>query len=538
MSRSSTSRTTSRAIACSVSVSSRDPIHSSALRADRSRELGDREAADRDREALRPQPGAVAGGTRLQGHQTFDPLPGLLRVGVRVAPLEADRDPLELGAVVAPPPEAVLVGDLVALVAGALEQDPPVGGRQVLPGQIGVDAAVLADRLDEAPVVHRRRAHPGRQRPLGDRERRIGDAELGIDDPLEAEAVAALAGAVRGVEGEDPRLDLGHRGAAVEAGELLAEDEDLAALAGARPRQRLRPGDLAAALGALDQLDLDQSVGEAGGRLDRLREALAQALLHDQPVDHDRDVVLEALVEDDLLVEAPQLAVDDRAGVALLAHLLEQPAVLALALADDRRQDHEAGLVRERHHPVGDLLDRLTGDRLAAGRAVRLADPRPEQAQVVVDLGHGADGRARVARGRLLVDRDRRAEALDRVDVGLVHLAEELAGIGRQGLDVAALALGVDRVEGEAGLAGAGESGHHDEGVARQLDVDVLQVVFAGTGDNDAAATSVRSHLRKFRGTNGRSIELATSRLNRGKRLSGRRGGSRRRRGSRRSRPR
>jgi hypothetical protein len=98
-------------------------------------------------------------------------------------------------------------------------------------------------------------------------------------------------------------------------------------------------------------------------------------LLHDEPVDDDRDVVLEALVEDDLLVETAQIAVDDGAGVALLAHLLEQLPVLALALADDRSEDHEAGVGLEGHHPVGDLLERLAGDRLAAGRAVRLADP-------------------------------------------------------------------------------------------------------------------------------------------------------------------
>ena len=41
-------------------------------------------------------------------------------------------------------------------------------------------------------------------------------------------------------------------------------------------------------------------------------------------------------------------------------------------------------------------------------------------------------------------------QALDEVDVGLVHLAEELAGVRRQRLDVAALALGEDRVERQA----------------------------------------------------------------------------------------
>ena len=109
-----------------------------------------------------------------------------------------------------------------------------------------------------------------------------------------------------------------------------------------------------------------------------------------------------------------------------------------------------------------------------------LSDPRPEEPQVVVDLGHRPDRGARVARGRLLVDRDRRRKALDRVHVGLLHLAQELACVGGQRLDVAALALGVDRVERQARLARAGEAGDHDQRVARQLEVDALEVVRAG----------------------------------------------------------
>ena len=121
----------------------------------------------------------------------------------------------------------------------------------------------------------------------------------------------------------------------------------------------------------------------------------------------------------------------------------------------------------------------------AVVRAVLDADAGVQQAQVVVDLGDRADGRAGVAAGRLLVDRDRRRQALDDVDVGLVHLPEELAGVRRQRLDVAALALGVDRVEGQAGLAGPGQPGEHDQLVAGQLDVDVLEVVLAGAAHRD-----------------------------------------------------
>ena len=136
---------------------------------------------------------------------------------------------------------------------------------------------------------------------------------------------------------------------------------------------------------------------------------------------------------------------------------------------------------------------RLPGDRLAADRAVRAAGAGEEQAEVVVDLGDGADRRPRVAVGRLLVDRDRRRQALDEVDVGLVHLPEELPGVGRQRLDVAALALGEDRVEGQAGLARPGQAGEHDEAVAGQFELDVLEVVLAGTTDDEVVMTHARN---------------------------------------------
>ena len=116
---------------------------------------------------------------------------------------------------------------------------------------------------------------------------------------------------------------------------------------------------------------------------------------------------------------------------------------------------------------------------------MRRAGPRVEQAQVVVDLGDRADGRARVVAGGLLLDGDGGREPLDRVDVGLLHQLEELPGVGRQRLDVAALAFGVDGVEGERRLARAAEPGDDDQLLARDLDVDVLEVVLARTADDE-----------------------------------------------------
>ena len=168
------------------------------------------------------------------------------------------------------------------------------------------------------------------------------------------------------------------------------------------------------------------------------------------------------------------------------------PSALGLAVLDERAEDEQAGALGQGQDLVDDLLDALALDRRGR-RAVRLADPGEQQAQVVVDLGDGADRRARVAPGALLVDRDGRRQAVDLVDVRLLHLAEELAGVGGQALDIAALALGVDRVEGEAGLAGAGQAGDDDEPVAREGDVDVLEVVLARAAHDELILGHVRS---------------------------------------------
>src|ERR1039458_10227310 len=118
---------------------------------------------------------------------------------------------------------------------------------------------------------------------------------------------------------------------------------------------------------------------------------------------------------------------------------------------------------------------------------MRLADARIEQTQVVIDLGDGPDRRTGVARRGLLVNGDRGRQSLYEVHVRLVHLPEELPGIRRQRLDVAALAFGVDRVERERRLPRARQPGEHNEAVARKLYRDILEIVLAGPANNQGA---------------------------------------------------
>ena len=153
----------------------------------------------------------------------------------------------------------------------------------------------------------------------------------------------------------------------------------------------------------------------------------------------------------------------------------------------------------------------LALDRQAGGRRIGHADAREQQAQVVVDLGDRADGGARVLGGGLLLDGDGRRQPVDVVDVGLLHHLQELARVGRQALDVAALALGIDGVEGERGLARARQPREHDQRVARDLEVDVLQVVLARAADVDGPVGLARGTDRADAGLGGLAHECGSS---------------------------
>src|SRR6202161_1096401 len=98
------------------------------------------------------------------------------------------------------------------------------------------------------------------------------------------------------------------------------------------------------------------------------------------------------------------------------------------------------------------------------------ADRGVQEAKIIVDFCNGAYGGARAAAGGFLLNRDGRAEAFNGVDIGSLHLVEELARIGGKGLDVATLALCIDGVKGERGLAGARQAGDHGERIAWDLD--------------------------------------------------------------------
>ena len=114
---------------------------------------------------------------------------------------------------------------------------------------------------------------------------------------------------------------------------------------------------------------------------------------------------------------------------------------------------------------------------------MELRHQRPEHLQVIANLRHRADGRARGADGVALLDGDGWRDALNAVNGGLVHAVEELPRIGREGFDVATLAFGVERVERQRTLARAAQAGDDDQPVQRQVEIEALEVVVTNTSE-------------------------------------------------------
>src|ERR1019366_9451845 len=147
----------------------------------------------------------------------------------------------------------------------------------------------------------------------------------------------------------------------------------------------------------------DQAIAQLGRLLQGVPEPAAQLGADHHAVDHDLDVVLELLVEDDRIAEVADLTVHPGAGIALAAGLREDLAVLALAPLDHRRRHHQAGALGKGQNLIRDLLDGLLADLPTAAGAVWVPDPGVHQPEVVVNLGDRADRRARVLAGPLLV---------------------------------------------------------------------------------------------------------------------------------------
>ncbi len=293
-------------------------------------------------------------------------------------------------------------------------------------------------------------------------------AEIDADDA--PEAAAGFAGAVGGVEGEQRGLRIGVADIAFRAVQPGGE------------APHLRLGCIVAGIG---HIDVDPAGAALERGLDGLQYPHLLGIAQAEAVGHDVEHLARA---------------GGRRHHALRLHArvaADGQPLLDLGVGGGFGQ-----LYREGHHQARIAVRGLRGTRLQLGvdglrrivphrlRGLAVEQPRRarvEQLQVIVELRHGADRGTRAAHRVGLVDGDGRRHAVDPVHLRPVHAVEELARIGAEGLDIAPLPLGIQRIEHQARLARARGPGHHGHFAGVQVQVEVLEIVLTGSADADDA---------------------------------------------------
>ena len=86
-------------------------------------------------------------------------------------------------------------------------------------------------------------------------------------------------------------------------------------------------------------------------------------------------------------------SIERHAQESLGTEVLQDDVVGDLVRQAQRERDVKTCPLRDLHDRVADRLNRVGLDLATALRAEGVTDPGPQQAEVVVDLGRGADGR-------------------------------------------------------------------------------------------------------------------------------------------------
>jgi hypothetical protein len=357
-----------------------------------------------------------------------------------IAPLHVLEDAFPFGFEIGAAPRAV-AAEPEELARRPVEQHVAGLGRQGAPGRVQIELEGLGQRGQHGLAEVSGWLTPGQYHSFENRDARIAKDQVGVHLPPGPQTMAFVADAERRIERELPRLELGQREATLGTGKSLGEEHgrDWRGRASAGPSLHR----------AVVPHDLHDTVGDLEGGFDRVVQPAPVFGTDHQPVHDHGHVVVVPAVQRGHRPQVVGLSVDPNPHEAAFAEVLEHFPELALPAPHHRAQDLDPGARGPAHDGVGDLRRALTRDRAPVVGTVRHPGAGPEEAHVVVDLGDGADRRAGVVPGRLLLDRNGRREPLDAVHVGLFHQPEELPGIGGQRLDVAALAFGIDGVERE-----------------------------------------------------------------------------------------
>lgn len=220
------------------------------------------------------------------------------------------------------------------------------------------------------------------------------------------------------------------------------------------------------------------------------RQPLLDVRLHFHAVDDHVDIVLDVFFQLRHFVQLIDLAVHAHPRKTLRLQVGKEIDKLALTLAYRRRQNHHARVFRQLQHGIDHLRHGLAGKWQIVFGAIRRADAGVQKAQVIMDFRYRTDGRTRVVAGRFLLDGNRGRQAFNQIDIGFVHHLQKLPRIRRKAFDITPLPFGIQRVKRQRRLAAARQPRYHHQLVARNVQIDVFQIMRARAADADGVVVA------------------------------------------------
>ncbi len=416
-------------------------------------------AADGDVACNRPEPRAQTVGASLHSAHAREFLAHRRAVGLDPAPVEVGNDALEGVRLDRGLVAVVQIGEGDGLRAAAVQQHLAHRLRQLLVRRVEIEAVMRAQRLQHLKVKGVAFV-PAANRAAGQTELGMGHHPRRVEALDLAEPVASRAGADRIVEGEQLGFEQRRRRAANRAGGAAVKRGQLTAVGVERAHR---------------------AFGQTQRGLQALSQTLTQIGAGLDAIDHHLDALRRRGVGIGQALRIDHHAVEPKTHKALRPQRRQSPGGRSAHLRRRQRRENEQppslGPGDER---IDHLRNRLRLQRLVGMvGAMRRARAGVQQPQVIVNFRHRAYGGARVVAGGLLLDGDGRGQPFDQIDIGLFHQLQKLPRIGRQAFHIAALPLGVQRVERQRRLARTRQPGDDHQLVARQIERDVLQIVSA-----------------------------------------------------------
>ena len=142
--------------------------------------------------------------------------------------------------------------------------------------------------------------------------------------------------------------------------------------------------------------------------------------------------------------------------------------------ADYRSQNLHLCTVFPAHNSVNNLVNALLTDFASTVWTVSMTTAGIKQAVKIIYFSDCTHSRTWVFVCRFLFNRNGRRQALNQINIRLIHTPQKLAGIRRKTFHITTLAFGKKRIKSKRRLTRTAQTGNYNQLIPRKSNVNIL----------------------------------------------------------------